>query len=167
MAGRLAVAAAALVLSACASAGPRVENGIFHAPTLFRVAVPGPEWDVVTARPSELALRHHGSQAGIFANAECGDEPARRDVLVLARRLFLGLRDRHVVENGTATLDGAPAVHSVIDAQVSGQGERVRVEAYVMKDARCVYDVVYAAPAAAFTARREDFQRFLESFVRE
>ena len=167
MAGRLAVAAAALVLSACASTGPRVENGIFRAPARFRVAVPGPEWDVVTANAAELALRHHGSQAGIFANAECGDEPARREVSVLARRLFLGLRDRHVVENGTATLDGAPAVHSVIDAQVSGQGERVRVEAYVMKDARCVYDVVYAAPAAAFDARRADFQRFVESFARE
>jgi hypothetical protein len=86
---------------------------------------------------------------------------------VLARRLFVGLRDRQVIENGTATLDGAPAVHLVMEAEVSGREGRMRVEAYVLKDARCVYDVVYAASPETFTAQRPAFQRFLESFVRE
>jgi len=161
------MAVVVLALSACATAAPRVENGIFRAPSLFRVTVPGPEWEVASTKPAEIVLRHAGSQAGIFANAECGDELARRDVAVLARRLFIGLRDRQVVENGTATLDGATAAHAVIDAQVSGRDDRLRLEAYVLKDARCVYDVVYAAPPETFTDRRADFQRFVESFVRE
>jgi hypothetical protein len=88
-------------------------------------------------------------------------------VTVLARRLFIGLRGREVLENGAATLGGAPAVRAELEAQVSGTDDRVRLEAYVMKDARCVYDLVYAAPAATFAERRPDFQRFLESFVRE
>jgi hypothetical protein len=36
-----------------------------------------------------------------------------------------------------------------------------------MKAGGCVYDLVYAAPADTFAARRPDFQRFIDSFVRE
>lgn len=164
---RIGVAAAVLALSGCATAGPRVENGIFRAPALFRVTLPGPDWDVVTASRAELELRHRATRAGMLANVECGDEPARRDVAVLAHRLFLGLRQREVLENGAATVGGMPAVRAVMEAQVAGQDDRMRLEAYVAKDGRCVYDLVYVAPAAAFAARRPEFQRFVDSFVRE
>lgn len=157
----------AVVLSGCASAGPRVENGVFRVPERFRVTVPGPEWEVATASGAELELRHRAAGAGIFTNVECGDGAARPDVTVLARRLFVGLRDREVLENGTATVGGTPAVRAVMEAHVSGTNDRVRLEAYVMKDARCVYDLVYVAPAATFPERRPDFQRFLDSFARE
>jgi hypothetical protein len=164
---RIGVAVATLALGGCASAGPRVENGVFRAPALFRVAVPGAAWEVAAASRAELELRHRGGDAGIFVNAECGDEPARRDVSVLARRLFLGLQAREVLENGAATVDGVPALRSVMEARVSGRDDRVRLEAYVVKDARCVYDLVYVAPAEGFAEGRADFQRFVESFVRE
>jgi hypothetical protein len=162
-----AAAATALVLGACATARPRVENGVFRAPERFRVTVPGPGWDVASASRADLELRHRESRAGIFVNVDCGEATARPDVSLLARRLFIGLREREVLENGAATLGGAPAVRAVIEAQVAGDDERMRLEAYVMKDARCVYDLVYAAPAAVFAAQREDFQRFVESFVKE
>src|ERR1051326_8637365 len=98
---RFGVAAAALVLGSCA--GPRVEleHGVFRAPRLFRVTVPGPEgtgeWAVEGASETELALRHGPTRAGLFANAECGAEPARRDLALLAQRLFIGLRGREVL----------------------------------------------------------------------
>ncbi len=163
----IGVAAAAFVLGGCASAGPRIENGVFRAPAMFRVTVPGPEWNVATASRAELELRHRGTRAGILANVECGDEPARRDLAVLARRLFVGLRARDTLENGLARVGGLLAAHTVLEVQVTGEDERVRVEAYVLKDDRCVYDLVYAAPTSVFAERRPDFQRFVESFVRE
>ena len=86
---------------------------------------------------------------------------------MLAWRLFVGLRGRDLLDNGVATLGGLPAVHAVMEAQVTGENERMRLEAYVTKDGRCVYDLVYIAPAAAFAARHDDFQRFVESFARE
>jgi hypothetical protein len=162
---RLGVAAAALVLGGCATA--HVERGVFRAPTLFRVVVPGPEWEVATANGSELELRHRGTRSGMLANAECGAEPARRELALLARRLFVGLRARAMLQNGAATVGGLPAAHAVMEAQVTGEDERMRVEAYVVKDGRCVYDLVYVAPADAFEARRGDFQRFVESFAKE
>ena len=164
---RFSVAAAALALVGCA--GPRgvLEDGVFRAPKLFRVTVPGAEWTVARANESKLELRHPATRAGILANAECGVEPARQELAVLVRRLFVGLRARDTLDNGVATLGGSPAVHAVMEAEVTGEAERMRVEAYVTKDERCVYDLVYVAPAAAFAERHGDFQRFVESFVRE
>ena len=164
---RIGVAATALVLGGCATAGPQVENGVFRVPERFRVTVPGPEWEVATASGAELELRHRGTRAGILANVECGDTVSRHGLPVLARRLFVGLRDREVLENGAATVGGLPAFRAIMNAQVAGEDEWMRVEAYVAKDGRCVYDLVYVAPAAGFADRRPDFQRFVDSFVRE
>jgi hypothetical protein len=43
----------------------------------------------------------------------------------------------------------------------------MRVEAYVIKAAACVYDFLYAAPPPLFERWRADFRRFVESFVAE
>ena len=83
------------------------------------------------------------------------------------KRQVVGLRARDTLENGLARVGGLLAAHAVLEAQVTGEDERVRVEAYVLKDDRCVYDLVYVAPTSVFAERRPDFQRFVESFVRE
>jgi hypothetical protein len=112
-------------------------------------------------------LRHPATGAGILANVECGPGPARQELAVLARRLFVGLRARETLDNGVTTLGGLPAVHASMEAQVTGDNERMRLEAYVTKDERCVYDLVYVAPTAVFAERHGDFRRFVESFARE
>ena len=43
--------------------------------------------------------------------------------------------------------------------------ERVRVESYVVKDARCVYDLLFVAAPEAFETQRPAFQSFVDSFV--
>jgi hypothetical protein len=43
----------------------------------------------------------------------------------------------------------------------------VRAETVTVVDARCVYDLIYAAPGAAFAGRHADFDRFVASFLRE
>ncbi|HYE90556.1 MAG TPA: hypothetical protein VEA38_06030 [Terriglobales bacterium] len=159
-------AAAALALAACAGPAARVEQGVFRMPDRFRVTVPGPEWDVAPGGRADLELRHRAGGAGILTNVECGTG-RELDLAALTRRLFVGLRARNVLENGAAIVGGLAAAHAVLEVQVSGDDERVRVEAYVLKDEGCVYDLVYVAPAARFAERRPDFQRFVDSFVRE
>ena len=162
---RFGVALAALTLAACATAS--APDTIFRVPERFRVTLPGAGWETTPMNSVELALRHRESGAGIFANAECGESAARRDLRLLALQLFVGLRERATLENGPVTVGGAPAAHAVIEAQASGADGRVRLEAYVMKDDRCVYDLVYVAAPAAFEAQRPDFRRFVESFAKE
>ena len=160
-------AAVALGLVACAGPAARMEHGVFRVPERFRVTVPGPGWDVTAGSRADLELRHAATRAGILANVDCGPGRAQPDLAALTRRLFVGLRSREVLENGVTAVAGVPAAHAVMEAQVAGDEERMRVEAFVMKDERCVYDLVYVAPTGAFADRRPDFQRFVESFVKE
>jgi hypothetical protein len=162
-----AVATAALALAACAGPAARVEHGVFRVPEKFRVTVPGPGWNVAEASRADLELRHPATRAGILVNVDCGAGLAKPDLTALARRLFVGLRSREVLENGVTSVGGVPAAHAVMEAQVAGDDERMRVEAYVLKDEGCVYDLVYVAPVGAFADRRPDFQRFVESFAKE
>jgi hypothetical protein len=41
----------------------------------------------------------------------------------------------------------------------------VRVESYVVKDDRCVYDLLFVAVPDVFEARRPAFQAFVDSFT--
>ena len=165
---RFGVAAATLVLaSGCANATRgHLERGVFQAAEGFRVTVPGPQWEVAANGKAELELRHRVTAAGILANAECDAGITTRDLDVLTRRLFVGMRARRTIENGAATVAGVPAAHAVMETQAGPEADRLRVEAYVMKDERCVYDLVYVAPREAFDASRGDFQRFVDSFAR-
>ena len=159
--------AAALTLVACATAGPRIERGVFRVPEQFRVTVPGPQWEAVSNGRADLELKHRGGDAGLLANAECGAGYARADLRALTRRLFVGFRGREVLERGAAEVAGLPAAHAVIEGGVAGEEQRVRVEAFIIKNGGCVYDLVYVAPADAYVERRPDFERFVASFVKE
>ncbi len=160
----LGVAAAGLV-AGCA--GRRIEGGIFHSPKGYRVALPGEEWTVAEKSASDLELRHRTAPAAMLANAQCGGRAPARSLDVLSRHLLIGLQSRTAVERGEISVRGRRAAHTVLDGRLSAKDEPVRVETYVMKDERCVYDFAYAAPPRFFETWRAAFQRFVESFATE
>ena len=166
----LGLAAALGVLAAAAlggCAGRRIEGGVFHSPKGYRVTLPGGAWVVDDASDADLALRQRGAPAAMLVNAECGRRPGARTPDVLARHLFIGVRERAVVERGAATVAGRPAARVVMEGRADAGGSSARIEAYVVKGERCVYDLVYAAPPAGFEAWRADFRRLVESFATE
>ena len=55
---RLVVLAVVLLVWGCAV--KRIENGVYHSPKGYRVAVPNAQWTLVDEGPADLALRHHG-----------------------------------------------------------------------------------------------------------
>jgi hypothetical protein len=165
--GRATLAAVAAVVITVGCAGKRIEHGMFHAPSGYRVALPGPAWAIAERGPAELELRHRSVGAGMLVNAACEGPVAGRSLDVLTRHLLVGLRDRAVLETGQVSLNGHRAVHTVVEGRPAGTEQRVRVEAYVVKDERCVYDLLYVAPPAAFDALRADFEGFVQSFTME
>lgn len=154
-----------LLVSGCAV--KRIENGVYHSPKGFRVTIPGSEWAPFDDSPADLELRHRGAPAGIAIHAVCEGGVSRRAPDVLSRQLLIGLRDREVIERGSAEIAGRPASRAVLDGRLDGSATRVRMETLVMTDGRCVYDLMYVAPPAAFDATRADFGRFVESFGAE
>jgi hypothetical protein len=157
-------AAAACALGGCASG--RIESGVYHSSKGYRVALPGPEWTVRDGR-ADLELRHRASPAGILANASCDRRAPTPGLDALARHLLMGFRGRVTLERGDVEVNGRLAAHTVLDGQLGSRDAPMRVEAFVLTDARCVYDFAYAAPPATFETWRADFQRLVESFATE
>jgi hypothetical protein len=158
------------ILAAALGAGcsvRRIENGVYHSPKGYRVAIPGPTWATVDSSDADLELRHRAVPAGIVANAECGRGAGRWPASVLLRHLLVGLSDRTPIERADVVLDGHPATRVVLEAAASAGAERLRIEAWTMSDGRCVYDLLYAAPPDRFPDVYPAFERFVGSFELE
>jgi hypothetical protein len=167
-AGRAALITTVVIVTAVAGcAGRRLQDGIFRSEHGYRVTVPGPGWVVVDDSPADLELRRADGQAGMLAAATCRPATTRQRNVDLSRHLLLGLRERETLEDGDASLAGYPGVHQVVEGRMRDSRERVRIESYTVKDHRCVYDLLYVAPPAAFDASRADFERFVASFAPE
>jgi hypothetical protein len=160
----LVLAVAAGLTVGCA--GRRIEDGVFHSPTGYRVQLPGPDWAVRRSGRADLELRHPAGGAAMMVNAVCGPI-ARRSPEVLERHLLLGLRERRILEHGTAAVGGLPASHLVVEAVAPPDPARVRIEAYVVIGPECVYDLVYAAAPDRFALHRPAYRRLVGSFAAE
>jgi hypothetical protein len=169
-AGGAAIALLAAVGVVACATGTRIEGGVYRAPSGYQVRLPGAEWQVMTdddargSRP-DLQLRHRDGRAAMLAHGACEGGAARRSFEILTRHVLVGLRDRTVVEDGSAHVNGRTAAHTVVEGRRRQSDERVRVESYVVKDARCVYDLLFVAAPEAFETQRPAFQSFVDSFV--
>ncbi|MFQ5520628.1 MAG: hypothetical protein ACE5FK_04460 [Candidatus Methylomirabilia bacterium] len=152
-----------LFLLAVACSASRIESGVFYSPKGYEVRLPAGAWRVKTDDQADLELRDAASGAGILVHATCGGNPPRRSLPVLARHLSFGLEHRRLLEEAEVTVAGHPAVRVLLEGQLDG--DLVKVEAYVLKGERCVYDLVYVAPPRGFPRRKPDFQALVESLV--
>jgi hypothetical protein len=151
-----------LILTGCAA--HQALRDAYRSGKGYRVNLPGQDWRVVNERTPDLELRHRQAAAAILVNASCDPRLAGRTLEALRREILAGFSDRDVRERDTVPVAGREAAHIIVDGQETRQGERVRVELYVVKGDRCVYDLVYAAPPADFERWRGDFQRLVGTF---
>jgi hypothetical protein len=162
---RRAVLAAVLALGLGACAGRTIVEGVYHAPSGYRITLPGAAWEVTPDSRADLQLRHRTAPAGMLVSALCDPAVVRREGDVLARHLLLGMRDRQVMEVNEASVNGHAASHRLLEGRMRQGEERVRIESYTLKGDRCVYDLLYVAAPDVFDAWRGDFQRFVDSFA--
>ena len=150
-----ALCSLAALLAGCGAG--RVVDGVYeNAATGFRIPVPPAPWVPASVPDVDVAFRHPSAAATIAAFSDC-EAPRRAPLRILARRLFFGLKEREVVGQETLSLDGAEALRTVVRADQGGTP--VVVESVVMRRGACVYDLVLAAPPAAYPALRADFER--------
>lgn len=155
----------AVVSLVAGCAGRRIQHGVFRSEKGYRVTIPGPAWRVVDGSRADLELEHEGGGAGIVVNATC-DAIAQRPLPMLRDRLLLGLRDRRVLGGSQVSLDGASGLRTELEARLAGGRAPRRIEALILVDGRCVYDLIHAAMPEAFEDTRPDFARLVGSFRR-
>ena len=157
--------AAVFLLSGCATGAGRIEGGVFHSTKGYRVTLPPSGWTVDPGPRADLALQGEARSGGMLVDATCGGRERARPLDVLARHLTFGLTRRDVVENGTSTVAGREAAHTVVRGVADGRD--VTVEALVMRAEPCVHDFLYVAPTGLFDAGRPAFRALVESFSLE
>jgi hypothetical protein len=163
--GALRIAVVMVSLAAAGCAGTRIDDGVFHSAKGYRVIVPGADWTVKEGGRADLELKHRDGSGGMLVNASCGRERARGPLSVLARHLLTGLRDQSVITREDVSINGAVARHAIVEGRLADSNEPVTIELYVIRDDRCIYDLLYAAPAETFEARRGDFDRLVRTLT--
>lgn len=161
---RSVLAVVLLAATGCASVG-RIENGVYHSPKGYRVTLPPAGWKVEHGARADLTLQSEAAPGGMLVDATCGGREVSRPMDVLTRHLTFGLRKRDVVEDGTTSVAGREATHSVVRGVVDGRD--VTVEALVLRVEPCVHDFLYVAPTGVFAAGRPAFRAVVESFSLE
>ena len=156
-----------VVVVATGCAGRRIESGVFHSSKGYRVGIPGAEWTVIEASGADLELRHRTAPVAMLANATCGEATPAARLDVLSRHLLMGFQSRAIVEWEDVAVDGRRAVHAVLDGRLAAGEALTRVETYVMKDERCVYDFALVAPPESFETWRTAFRELVDTFATE
>ena len=155
------------VVMAVGCAGKRIESGVFYSPKGYRVGLPGAEWTVVDASRADLELRHHAAPAAMLAHATCGGQAPAPRLEALSRHLLIGFQSRAIVEWGDVSVNGRRTAHAVLDGRLAAGEALTRVETYVMKDERCVYDFALVAPPESFETWRTAFRELVDTFATE
>jgi hypothetical protein len=156
------------VFAACA--GARIESDVYHSLKGYRVTIPGRDWIVVDDSRADLEMKHSSGEAAMLVNASCEPVAHGRSLDVLGREILAGLRDREVNVLEPASVGGGESAHAIVEARRGGSDrgdDRVRMELYLVKGARCIFDLVYAATPAAFDRWRDDFHRLVATFGSE
>ncbi len=155
---RATLAALGVALGVTACAGRHIEHGVFYSPKGYHVTLPSDGWTVVPDARADVELRRDGEGAGMLANAACSAPTSRASLELLARHLLVGIGHRGVVTSEHVSLGGHEGWHEVVAGRRIDGDEPVKVEAYVIRGNRCLYDFLYAAPPATFDRWRPDFQ---------
>ena len=166
MRGLGVVLAAGMVVSfgVAACAGKRIEHGVFHSPKGYQVMLPVGDWKVVHDSRADLELRHGSDRVAMAVNASCDDRRPHGSLGVLARHLLVGLRDRSTITAERTSVNRTVAEHGIVEGRLGDAGDSMRVEVYVMRDARCLYDFVYAAPPTDFARWEATFRQLVDTF---
>lgn len=127
----------------------------------YRVTLPAAGWRPTEMDGADIAMQHKEKPIAfaIFSPSRL-KESLPLDVLSL--HLLLEIKDKKVLQKDYVTLDGQPAIHTVLEGRV--EVERVRIESYVVARAGLVYDIVYWASPVYFQEFRKDFQEVVKSF---
>jgi hypothetical protein len=159
---RLAALALAALTACAAPRATVVDGALLNEVRGFKVPLLRNGWNQFDMEGVEIAFRAEpgGQVAGVFVSCE-GERML--PLKTLARRLFFGIAAKRIVSQEVGSLDGAEAIHTILEGRLTDQD--VVVSSYVAKDAECVYDLVYAASPRAFDDRLPEFERFVKGWT--
>ncbi len=115
-----------------------------------------------TAR-SDLAYQSQRTASIISLNSACREKfkSESHDLKEFTHQLLLGISDVKSRQQKEIQIKGNPALDTTIQGKMGDQP--VKIRAVVVKNDRCLYDLMYVARPDQFAEQEQDFSRFVES----
>ena len=157
--GLLLIAVSLLATEGCSHG--KVRDGVYLAPgERYRISLPGKSWKRVSGDGADLVLTSREAGASILTSTLCG-RYTEAGLDVLSRNLFLGMRDRRILERGTVALPAGAAERLQVQARL--EGTVFRAEAYTLRRAACIHDFVYLSLPESFDESLPLFRTMMNS----
>ncbi|GEM_PF-2692616 len=151
IAGAIFVIFIAMVVSACPKSSP----------ARFDFTPPPAEWTPLRGEDGTLLFRKDSPPMGITVYTTC-DRYLSAPPSALARNLFIGFKNRRIIERGAAGISGMEAHYIIMECTL--EGTPLKVKAYTFKTNRCIYDIVYFALPEQFDTGLAAFEEFAREF---
>ncbi|HEY1696787.1 MAG TPA: hypothetical protein VGG39_31720 [Polyangiaceae bacterium] len=158
VAGWAVVAGGVVVIAGCTGA-ESFDAGVLHKGDLtVRVGPVPAAWRPVHIDGADLAWRDDPRGGSALLDVRCSGKDDDAPLSVLTEHLIMGTTERDFTSEETIPFDGREARHTLMRAKLDGVP--MYYDLYVMKKDGCVYDLVYVAPPADFTAGAAAFDGF-------
>lgn len=146
-------------MEGCRAAAGRVVGQRFISPMhAFEVPLPGDDWKPVSGGESVLTLTHTRRAVGISINVTC-ERDRHVPLNVLSRHLFFGFKEKEVLLQEPRSLNGVPALKTVLRGRLNSQ--ELQLDSYVIGRGDCVYDLVYFANPADYAEGEATFEQMV------
>lgn len=128
----------------------------------YQATLPTSGWKPLEVEGAELAMEHEVDSAAfaIFTPSSMEKEILPLDVLSI--QLLIEIKDKKIISKEYLTIGGQSAIRTLLEGRV--EGEKVKIEAYVLTKEKLVYDIIYWGRPEDFASHHEDFRRLVESF---
>ncbi|NVB41845.1 hypothetical protein G6O69_28695 [Pseudenhygromyxa sp. WMMC2535] len=181
----LGLSASLALLTACPD---RVGQGLYVAKwepgwtqskeATYRFGLPGPAWEQLVQKDTQVAWHHSTDPAVIQIYSECGDH-GDSDLEDFTDHQRIDYATWEILEEPTGELDaeGQPRMRSKqyyttiaerealrTTVQANLDGVDVLIEYVVLKKNGCLFDLTYIAMPEIFDAHAPEFQRVIDGF---
>ncbi|MCA9681217.1 MAG: hypothetical protein KC457_03410 [Myxococcales bacterium] len=144
----------------------------------YRFGLPGPAWEPLGEKGTQVAWHHSTDPAVIQIYSECGDH-GDSDLEDFTDHQRIDYSEWKIVEEPTGELDaeGRPRMRSkqyyttIADREAlrttvraNLDGAEVMIEYVILKKNGCLFDLTYIAVPRAFDGHQQEFQRVIDGF---
>ena len=136
-------------------------KAIYTKPSkLYKIDAPSGEWARINAENIDAAYWNSRLRAGMAFAVDCSADK-RGDINTIANRLFIGIKDRNIIESKEVTLNERNAASSTAKGILNNKS--ITIKAYSIIDEGCIYDFAYWTFKDSL---EEDGIRDFEAFAR-
>ena len=148
-----------LLLPSCMFFGS--SKAIYTKPSkLYKIDAPSGDWKKLDLDDIDAAFWNNKLNAGIAFAVDCSADK-RGDINTIANRLFIGIKDRNIIESKEVTLNERNAASSTAKGILNNKS--ITIKAYSIIDKGCIYDFAYWTFKDSL---EEDGIRDFEAFAR-